>query len=75
MKAKITVKFVFATMQAIFAIAAIFFTVLLRFNIFDIQSALNISMTALNFYIVMLAIFGFSFLLSASFLIYEWWEK
>jgi hypothetical protein len=65
---------VFAAMQAIIAIGAIILAVLLKFDVLNIQSALNISIAAVGFYIVILSIFGFSFLTSAAFLIYEWWE-
>jgi hypothetical protein len=74
-KTKITVKFVFAAAQGILAISAIVLAGLLYFDALSIPTALGISALAVNFYAAMLAIFGVTFLISALFLIYEWWEK
>jgi hypothetical protein len=71
---KVTVKFLFAATQSLLAFSAIILAVLLRFNLLGIQFALNIPDAAVDFYVVMLIIFGFVFLISGLFLIYEWWE-
>lgn len=73
-KKKITAKFLFAAAQSLLASSTIILAILLRFNLLNSQSALNIPDEALNFYVVMLIIFGFIFLISGFFLIYEWWE-
>ena len=71
---KITVKFLFAATQSLIAFSAIIMAALLRFNLFNSQSILNGGTAALNFYVVMLLIFGFIFLAGGLFLIYDWWE-
>jgi hypothetical protein len=73
-KGKITVKLLFAAIQSLIAFSAIILAGLLRFNFLNSQSALNVGDAALNFYVAMLIIFGFIFLISGLFLIYEWWE-
>jgi hypothetical protein len=73
--AKITVKFLFAATQSIIAFSALILAALLNFNLFDAQSSLRIPDQALSFYIVMMIIFGVTFLISAFFLIYDWWEN
>jgi hypothetical protein len=71
---KVTVKFLFASVQSLLAFSAIILALLLRFNVLNSQQALNIPADAVNFYVVMLLIFGFVFIISGFFLIYEWWE-
>jgi hypothetical protein len=72
---KITVKFLFAAIQSLIAISAMILAALLNFNFLNTQSTLNITDSALSFYIAMLLIFGVTFLISGLFLIYEWWEN
>ena len=74
MKAKITIKFLFASVQSLFAFSAIILAFLLHFDLLGIQSALNIADEAIAFYVAMFIIFGFIFLMSGLFLIYDWWE-
>ncbi len=71
---KITAKFLFAAIQSLLAFSAIILALLLNFNLLSIQSSLRIIDEALNFYIGLLIIFGFTFLLSGFFIIYEWKE-
>ena len=71
---KITVEFLFAVIQSIFAVLALILSLLLYFNLLNVQSSLNIPNEALTFYIVMFLLFGFIFLSSGLFLIYEWYE-
>ncbi|MCW4029004.1 MAG: hypothetical protein NWE92_05080 [Candidatus Bathyarchaeota archaeon] len=73
-KKKVTVRFIFAAVQGILTIATLFLAVLLYFNVLSIPTALGIPAGALNFYIVMFTIFGVTFLISALFLLYDWWE-
>ncbi len=72
---KITVKFLFAATQSLLAISALILAALLNFKFLNTQSTLNIPDAALNFYVVMLLIFGVTFLMSGLFLVYEWWEN
>ena len=74
MKKKIIAKFLFGSAQSLLALSSIILAVLLRFKLLNSQSALNIPDGALDFYVVMLLIFGFIFLIGGFFLIYEWWE-
>jgi hypothetical protein len=73
-KGKFTVKFLFALFQSLLALSVIIVAVLLRLNLFNIQSALSIPDAGLNFYVAMFVLFGFVFLLGGLLLIYEWWE-
>jgi hypothetical protein len=75
MRWKITVKFLFAATQSLIAISSLILAAALNFNIFNIKSALNIPFGALSFFVLMLIIFGITFLISGFFLIYEWWEN
>jgi len=75
MKAKITVKFLFATTQSLIAFSTLVLAALLNFNLLNTRSSLNIPNQALNFYVVMLTVFGVTFLISGFLIIYEWWEK
>ena len=74
-KKKIIAKFLFALVQSIFASFAIILAILMHFNFLSIQLLLIIPKEALNFYIAMFLLFGFVFLISGLFLIYEWWEN
>jgi ABC-type nickel/cobalt efflux system permease component RcnA len=74
-KKGVTVQFLFAVMQGITAVAMIILAISLQFNFFNSQTALNAPQDAISFYVVVLAIFGFVFLTSGLFLIYEWWES
>jgi hypothetical protein len=74
-RAKITVKFLFAATQSLIAFSALILAALLNFNLLNTQSSLKISGQALSFYIVIIIIFGVTFLISAIFLIYDWWEN
>jgi hypothetical protein len=73
-KKKVTAKFLFASIQSLFAFFAIILALLLRFDLINSQQALNIPGGAVDFYVVMLLIFGFVFIISGLFLIYDWWE-
>jgi hypothetical protein len=73
-KKKITVRFIFAAAQGILTIVTLVLAALLYFNVLSIPTTLGIPSGALNFYIVMFIIFGVTFLISALFLIYDWWE-
>jgi hypothetical protein len=74
-RAKITVKFLFAATQSLIAFSALILAALLNFNLLNTQSSLKIPSQALSFYIVITIIFGVTFLISALFLIYDWWEN
>jgi ABC-type Na+ efflux pump permease subunit len=74
-RAKITVKFLFAATQSLIAFSALILAALLNFNLLNTQTSLNIHSQALSFYVVMIIIFGVTFLISALFLIYDWWEN
>jgi hypothetical protein len=74
-RAKITVKLLFAAMQSFIAFSALILAAILNFNLLNTQKSLNIPSQALNFYVVMIIIFGVTFLISALFLIYDWWEN
>jgi hypothetical protein len=74
-RAKITVKFLFAATQSLIAFSALILAALLNFNLLNTQTSLNIPSQALSFYVVMIIIFGVTFLISALFLIYDWWEN
>ena len=73
-KGKITVKLVLAVIQSLTALAAIILAILLNFNLLS-QTVLNIPEESQYFYVVMFIIFGFVFLISGFFLMYEWWEN
>jgi hypothetical protein len=62
-------------MQGITAVVMIILAISLQFNFFNSQTVLNAPQDAISFYVVVLAIFGFVFLISGLFLIYEWWES
>lgn len=74
MKAKITVKFIVAATQSLIALLALFLAIFLHFNVAGIHSLLGIPDLAVSFYVVMLIVFGFVFLISGLFLVYDWWE-
>ena len=74
-QAKITVKFLFAATQILIALSILIVAVLLNFNLLNTRLSLNIPNQALNFYVVMLTVFGVTFLISGFLIIYEWWEK
>lgn len=69
-----TVKFLFASIQSLLSVSVIILAVLLRFDVLNIQSVLNIADDAVGFYVAMLIIFGCTFIISGLFLVYEWWE-
>jgi hypothetical protein len=72
---RITVKFIFALIQSIIALSALILSLFLNFNLFGVQSWLNITDQTVFFFVTMLFIFGIVFLISGMFLIYEWWEN
>jgi hypothetical protein len=72
---KITIKLVFGSIQVILSLVAILLAILLRFNAFDMQAALNTSVAAINFYVMFLLVFGFVFIVAGLFLVYDWWES
>jgi hypothetical protein len=66
---------VFGAIQVILSVVAILLAIIFRFNAFDVQAALNASVAAVNFYIMFLLVFGFVFVVSGLFLVYDWWES
>ncbi|MGE5188025.1 MAG: hypothetical protein ACM3JE_03250 [Betaproteobacteria bacterium] len=72
---KITIKLVFGSIQALSSLVVILLAVLLRFNAFEMQAALNASVAAINFYVLILLVFGFVFAVAGLFLVYDWWES
>jgi hypothetical protein len=74
LKARITVKFIVAAAQSLIALLALFLAIFLHFNLADIQTFLGVPDLAVNFYAVMLIVFGFVFLISGLFLVFDWWE-
>lgn len=75
MGGRITVKFIFASIQSIIALSALILSLLLNFNLFGVQSWLSIPDQTVFFFVTMLFIFGIVFLISGIFLVYEWWEN
>jgi len=75
MRARITVRLVFASVQSFIAFSALVLALLLNFNLFGIQSLVGIPDRAIAFYVMMLVVFGVTFLISGFFIVYEWWEK
>jgi hypothetical protein len=75
LRARITVRLVFASVQSFIAFSALVLAALLNFNLFGIQSFVDIPDRAIGFYVTMLVVFGVTFLISGFFLIYEWWEN
>jgi hypothetical protein len=75
MPARITVRLVFASVQSFIAFSALVLAVLLNFNLFGIQSLIDIPDRAIAFYVIILVVFGVTFLISGLFLVYEWWEN
>ena len=74
LKKKITIKLAFGALQFILALSTILVALLLKFNLFNLQSMLGDSLDCVNFYVVFLIAFGFVFVVSGFFLIYDWWE-
>ena len=74
LKKKITIKLAFGALQFILALSTILVALLLKFNLFNLQSMLGDSLDCVNFYVVFLLAFGFVFVVSGFFLIYDWWE-
>jgi len=75
LRKKITIKLVFGSTQVLLSLAAILLAILLRFNTFDIQAALNVRIAAINFYVLFLLVVGFIFVAAGLFLVYDWWES
>jgi hypothetical protein len=75
LRKKLTIKLVFGSLQVLLSLVAIFLAFLLRFNVLDMQAALKISVGAVNFYVLFLFVFGFSFVAAGLFLVYDWWES
>jgi hypothetical protein len=75
LRKKITAKLVFGSTQVLLSLVAILLAILLRFNAFDMQAALNVSITAINFYVLFLLVVGFIFVTAGLFLVYDWWES
>ena len=75
MRTRITVRLVFASVQSFIAFVALFFALFLNFDLFGIQSFVEIPNGAIAFYVIMLVVFGVTFLISGFFLVYEWWEN
>jgi hypothetical protein len=75
MPARITVRLIFASVQSFIAFSALVLAVLLNFNLFGIQSLIDIPDRAIAFYVIILVVFGVTFLISGLFLVFEWWEN
>jgi ABC-type Na+ efflux pump permease subunit len=74
-RGKVTVKFLFAVTQSLIAFLALILSALLNFNAFNAQTALNIPIQAVSFWVAALLIFGVTFMASGFYLIYEWWDE
>jgi hypothetical protein len=72
---KISLKLIFGVVQGLMSLSAIALALILKFNIFDAQSSLNILLETLNFDVAALLLVGIIFLIAALFLIYDWWES
>ena len=72
---KITVKLVFGAVQALLALVAIVLALVLKFDLFNIQSSMSIPKNALNFYFVIFLFLGFVGVVSGLFQVYDWWES
>jgi hypothetical protein len=75
LRARITVQLVFASVQSFIAFIALVFALFLNFDLFGIRSFVEIPVGAIAFYVIMLVVFGVTFLISGFFLVYEWWEN
>jgi ssDNA-specific exonuclease RecJ len=74
-KTKILVKLVFGSVQTIFACLAIITAFLLKFDVSNVQSSMNIPNEELDFYVVIFLGLGFVFVVGGLFLVYDWWES
>ena len=72
---KITIKLVFATAQSLMSFSAIVLALVLELDLLNVQSSINVSGEALNFYVLFLLIAGLVLLVGGIFLIYDWWES
>jgi hypothetical protein len=72
---KISLKLMFGAVQGLMSFSAIVLALILKFNIFNAQSSLNILQETLNFDVTILLLSGIIFLIAALFLIYDWWES
>ena len=72
---EIIVKLVFGSVQTILALLAIILALFLKFNVFNVQSSMNIQIEGLNFYVMILLALGFVFAVSGLFLVYDWLES
>lgn len=71
----ITVKCLFGLIQIILSISVVILGLLINYDAFSIQSALELQNNTTGFYVLFFLIFGIVFLAAGLFLIYEWWES
>lgn len=71
----ITVKCLFGLIQIILSISVVILGLLINYDAFSIQSALELQNNTTGFYVLFFLIFGIVFLAGGLFLIYEWWES
>jgi hypothetical protein len=61
--------------QGVTGVLALTFACVLNFNLFDIQSLLNIDVEAIPFHLMLLFAFGIFSIISGLFLVHEWLER
>jgi len=74
LKKKLSIKAMFGLTQAILSFSAIIIVFILKFNLFNAQTLLNVPVDILNFVFLFLLVFGSVSVLGGFFLIYDWWE-
>jgi heme/copper-type cytochrome/quinol oxidase subunit 2 len=72
---KITLKLAFGAIQALLSFVAIVLALVLQFDFFNAQTALNIAQETLTFNVTILVLAGIIFSIAGLFLVYDWWEE
>lgn len=67
-------KVAFGAIQALLSFVVIVLALVLHFDFFNAQIALNVAQETLNFYVTLLVLAGIIFLMAGLFLVYDWWE-
>jgi hypothetical protein len=75
LKKQISLQLAIGSIQGLLSFIAILLAILLKFNTFNLQATFNTVADDVNFYVTFLLIFGFVFVVSGFFLIYDWWES
>jgi hypothetical protein len=72
---KINLKLAFGAIQALLSFVTVVLALVLQFNFFNAQTALNIAQETLNFNVTILVLAGIIFSIAGLFLVYDWWEE